>query len=139
MKKFKFIVVIIASILVYSCEKVENTSYSIHLANFDSVDYQVQYNYNNTIDTILTAYSEDKISGLYLFDKVFYDQILFEYTEDEFLDKIKTLKIFRISDGDTIYYGDSISYSLELDNWHYDYSEDDGYGLYEYFLRLGID
>ncbi|MDA3823251.1 MAG: hypothetical protein PF450_11675, partial [Bacteroidales bacterium] len=88
---------------------------------------------------VISAYTDDWVSGVILFEEVFYDQILPKYSEDEFLEKLKTLKVFRISERDSVFYGNSANYCLEMENWHIDYSEDDGFGRYEYFLRLGFD
>lgn len=131
------------ALFLFSCEKIENTSYSIALANLDSVDYHLQYFGNNKmIDTVLLSImNNDGPKVLGLLDTTFYDQVLPGYTNEEFLEKVKTLKIFRLIDGDTIYYGNSRDFCLNKDNWRLIYSEDSffGYGGYNYFLRLEKD
>lgn len=91
------------------------------------------------IDTVLLANPNEYDRFFKLLDTTFYDQemILREYTNDEFSEKVKTLKIFRLIDGDTIYYGGSRNYCLNRVNWKLIYGEDYTYAGYDYFLELG--
>lgn len=141
MKTITKVMLTFLALFLFSCEKIENTSYSIALANLDSVDYHLQYFGNNKmIDTVLLSImNNDGPKVLGLLDTTFYDQVLPEYTNEEFLEKVKTLKIFRLIDGDTVYYGGSVDYCLNKDNWGYSYGEDYVYGMHHYFLRLGRD
>jgi hypothetical protein len=126
---------------IFSCEKIERTTYWTHVSNYDSVDYQLQYQYKDTIiDTLLTAYAYNHLDRINLsFDRGDINQVLPAYTKEEFLEEFRTLKIFRMVGGDTVYYGGSKDYCLDKDNWYYDYSEDYVYRRHEYFLRLGRD
>ena len=143
-KMKKYIIFALLITTFYSCEKeVDYVNYNVHVANFDSVDYQLQYNNNNkTIDTVLIAYSDEKIYSEELSDTVFHELIslLPEYTDEEFFEVVRSLKVFRIIEGDTIYYRGSEDYSLDKNNWQFSYTEGSGgAGRYEYFLRLGVD
>jgi hypothetical protein len=141
MKKYIIFALLITTFYSYE-EEVDYVNYNVHVANFDTVvDYQLQFNNNNkTIDTVLLAYSDEKIYSVELSDTVFNELIslLPEYTDEEFSEVVRTLKIFRIIEGDTIYYRGSEDYSLDKDNWQISYAKGSGgTGRYEYFLRLG--
>tara|TARA_B110000003_G_scaffold133975_1_gene135948 strand:+ start:1203 stop:1622 length:420 start_codon:yes stop_codon:yes gene_type:complete len=135
---------IIYSLLVaslFSCEKNEHTTYRIFVSNHDSVDYQLQYQYKDIIiDTFLTAYAYNNVELIDLsLNRGIEDQVLPAYTKEEFLEEVQTLKVFRMVGGDTVYYGGSVDYCLNKDNWDYHYAEDYVYAIHEYALRLGKD
>ena len=126
---------------LFSCEKIERTTYRILVSNYDSVDYQVQYQYKDTIiDTLLTAYAYNNKDFINLsFNRGTDDQVLPAYTKEEFLEEVQTLKVFRMVGGDTLYYGGSVDYCLNKDNWEYHYAEDYVYAIHEYALRIAKD
>lgn len=139
MKKYLIYSLLFTTFL--SCERmVGEINYRLSVRNDSNIEYQVQYNNNRIIDTVLVAYVDVKPTVRLSYVRFAEQDLeLPKYTNEQFLEEVKSLKVFRIIEGDTIYYGGSIDYSLNEDNWYYFYNEDSGIGLHDYILRLGID
>ncbi len=137
-KKFKYIVLIGFVFILFSCERVKHTSYELFIINRSTKDLYIE-NRVNLPNKIL--YSDPRGSSMSILHKIYYDQTLSEYSQEDFESKIPSLKIYYIDynyiDGnDTIFVGGDINYCRQMKNWKYDYSEGSGYGEHDYILTI---
>ena len=130
--------IVIGALFMFSCEKVKHTTYRMRIINEATHNYIVENDLLSSQDTTLVPLNIDSHKcGVTIFEQENANEVLPKLSEEEFIDKVSSLKIYYISDNnDTIDYGNSPEYCKELSNWEYDYSEDDGYGLHEYILRI---
>ena len=128
---------VISILFIFSCEKVKHTSYRMLIINEASINYTVKNEGYIKLDTVLVPLSIDSYKcGVSIYRQGIRNEVLNKLTEEEFAEKVSSLIVYYLSNNDTIYYGGNKDFSRQESNWEYDYSEDDGYGLHEYILRI---
>ncbi len=138
-KRLKLMVFIfIGTISMFSCERVKHTTYSMLVINESTKNYVVEDKSLQNLDTILVPITVNShLCGVSILSTSNYNEVLKKFSIEEFNDKVSTLAIFYFnSANEKVHYGGYDTYCRKYQNWEYDYSEDDGYGLHEYILRL---
>ncbi len=135
---FKAITLLVLVVSLLSCERLKNTTFRFLVINRSTKDLYIE-NRVNLPNKIL--YSDPRGSSMSVFKETYDDEVLPEYSKEDFESKIPSLKIYYIDynyiDGDdTIFVGGDINYSRKIENWTYHYYEDDGYAGHEYRLTI---
>lgn len=137
--KLKFFTILAITFSLFSCEKVQNTAYRVFVSNNSINDIIVEFDGGSIKDTIFSdCRSNPSIPcSIILIKEININQLLPRYTKKEFENKISSLVVYYYNaENEKVYYGGYMEYCREFKNWEYDYSEDDGYGLHEYKLRI---
>lgn len=144
MKKVKKLMLLPLVLFMFSCEeRVLFDGYELRVQNFldttgTGLRYQVVYNNKDTINQILhPADSPGQYSAL-LYDTSVESPMgpIPPLSNEEFSEIVRTLQVFRVLDGDTLYFGGSPDYCLDKNNWDYYYIKDSGYHVHRYYLTL---
>lgn len=138
---------------LFSCGKSEVTEETVHVyhqigvINYDSISYNLLY-YNisesDSINTTIVRDEPEEEPSIFWIDFTAFknvNELLPQYTDEEFLEKVKTLKVFRndLLSQDTVYYGGSENYILDKENWFYSDTLTNGNVNHYYIFRFGID